>query len=142
MGKNVEFKLFSLTGDTEPDADSLPPPHDDLETLRPAPTVRQRQPNGQTAQTAAHDQAAAIEDVLVVYNDDEREGAATATEGAKMLAARLKKTKSWFEASKMLGHNIEWIQQLQPAWRDRLELLANEKREGARRDGLHLQGAA
>lgn len=140
--KNVEFKLFSLTGDTEPDADSLPPPHDDLETLRPVPTTRHRQPNGQTAQAAAHDQAAAIEDVMVVYNEDEREGAATATEAAKMLADRLKKMSSWFEATTMLGSNVEWIQKLQPAWQDRLEALVNEKRKDTKHDGLRLQGAA
>lgn len=140
--KNVEFKLFSLTGDTEPDSDSMPPPHDDLEAFRNHSSTQRRQTEGQTDQAVAHNQASAIEDVLVIYGDGEQEGAATATEAAKMLADRLKKTPKWFEASTMLGRNAEWVQKLLPDWRERLEQIVNGKREGAKQEGKRLQGAA
>ena len=132
--KNLEFKNFCLTGDTEPDADSMPAyPHDEPPIAPNNGRTGSRQPanHGSTAQGDAHQKASHIEDVVVVYGEGEREGAATATEAAKMLAARLKSASGWFEASTMLGANIEWVQLLPTGWQDRLESLVGDKQQNA-----------
>ena len=135
--KNLEFKNFCLTGDTEPDADSMmiDPGHQETHQNLGQRQNGTRAGNGHreanvtTAQGEAHQKASHIEDVLVIYGEGEQEGAATATEAAKLLAERLKNAKGWFEASAMLGANNEWVQLLPDGWQQRLEALANAKQD-------------
>lgn len=131
--KNIEFKLFCLTGDTEADADSLPlqPANQPQQEQQRDWPPRQAPADNRSAQAAAHDRAAAMENVVVTFDDhDEKdqETAETGKEAAVLLATRLK-ASSYFHGSRMLQFNIEWIAKLNKDWQDRLEAIVHSKRD-------------
>lgn len=134
--KNIELKLFQIVGGGEPDSDSLPIDRDYDER----PPARRRQ-DDRTDQQRDHDRADDNGEVLVRYDDDDKEGFPTASEGAKALADRMKKV-SYFFAERMLGMNVEWIQRLPKGWQDRLESIVTAKRKQSEAEGDAMSGRA
>jgi hypothetical protein len=140
--KNIEFKLFALTGDTEGDSDAGAPP-DYYDNAPPPDWSHGGQTKAQPArsqQAAAQEQAQATGAVTVLFMNGESQQASNALEAAKMLAERMKLSDSWFHTEQMLGANDAWISKLPEKLGDRLREISQSKQDLAKSEGERLSG--
>jgi hypothetical protein len=110
--KNIEFKLFCLTGDPDPDSDSYPTSGYEAPPRVEHPIDRQKN---------THKQAASTSSVVLKRSEiGPHTTRPNAMAAAKDLAADLKQS-TYDEGQELLRLNMDWIDGLPPDWVRRLE---------------------